>query len=283
MVQCGGCELIRLHPWPTPDELRAYYPENYWFVPEGTSGKLAQFYRRFVLADHVRFVWRALRESGLPGPVLDVGCGGGLLLAMLRERGARVVGLDLAQAAASVTWNVSGVPAICGSLSRPPIAGQSCAAVTMFHVLEHLYDPAAYLDEARKMLPAEGRLIVQVPNAECWQFLLFGENWNGIDIPRHLLHFRTADLRRLVEDCGFQVIREKHFSWRDNPAGLATTLAPGLDPMARRVRGVGESAPWALAKDVAYLGLTAASWPFTLLEAACRRGSSIMLEARKTP
>ena len=73
----------------------------------------------------------------------------------------------------------------------------------------------------------------------------------------------------------------KHFSLRDNPAGMATTLAPDLDPMARRVRGVQESTAQKLCKDLIYAALTVASTPFTMLEAACRAGSTIMLEARK--
>ena len=43
------------------------------------------------------------------------------------------------------------MPAVCGdALSRPPFPRSSCAAVTMlFHVLEHLYDPAVYLRKSR--------------------------------------------------------------------------------------------------------------------------------------
>src|SRR5581483_3415895 len=96
IVECRKCRLIRLHPQPSPVELRDYYPPNYWFVPESTAAdRLEQWYRRFVLRDHLHFVERALEESEEDGLVLDVGCGGGLFLQMLAERKkARVVGLD---------------------------------------------------------------------------------------------------------------------------------------------------------------------------------------------
>lgn len=151
----------------------------------------------------------------------------------------------------------------------------------MFHVLEHLYDPATYLDVAHQLLRPDGRLIVQVPNSACWQFLLLGDRWNGIDVPRHLIDFRLADLDALLDNCGFEVLRHKHFSLRDNPTGLASSLAPGLDPMARRIRKVVETQRQRLIKDFLYLGLSAACLPFTLLEAACRAGATIMVEARK--
>jgi hypothetical protein len=127
----------------------------------------------------------------------------------------------------------------------------------------------------------DGRLILQVPNAACWPFLLLGDRWNGIDVPRHLINFRLSDLDGLLDHCGFEVLRHKHFSLRDNPAGLATSLAPMLDPMARRLRGVAETTRARLWKDLLYVALVGASLPFTLLEAACRAGSTIMVEARK--
>lgn len=283
IVECRECRLIRLHPQPSSLELRDYYPQGYWFTPEATAAdRLEQWYRRFVLCDHLRFVERALRESGEPGLVLDVGCGGGLFLQMLARRGQKeVAGLDFSLEAANVAWRRSGVPAVCATLSRPPFAAGSCSAITMFHVLEHLYDPASHLQAAHGLLRPGGRLIVQVPNAACWQFLLLGERWNGIDVPRHLIDFRLADMDSLLDHCGFEVLRHKHFSLRDNPAGLATSLAPMLDPMARRLRHSVETLPRRLWKDLAYVALVAASVPFTLLEAACRAGSTIMVEARK--
>ncbi len=282
IVECRRCHLLRLSPMPDPAELRQYYPDNYWYVPEmEAAGQWVERYRRIVLRDHTRFVGRALRECGETGPILDVGCGGGLFLRLMAERGLPVFGLDFCLEAASVAWTNNGVPAVCGSLSRAPFMPGSVAVVTMFHVLEHLYNPASYLESAHALLKDDGRLVIQVPNAQCWQFLLLGENWSGLDVPRHLLTFRPRDLEVLLDQCGFEVLRTKFFSLRDNPAGMASSLAPWLDPMARRIRRVPETPNMRLFKDVVYFALTAACLPFSMLEAACHAGSTIMVEARK--
>src|SRR5262249_18434806 len=160
------------------------------------------------------------------GPLLDVGCGGGLFLRMLRQRGFRGIGLDFSLEAARVAWSQNGAPAVRASLEDAPFRPESCAAITLFHVLEHLYEPAGYLTAARELLRPNGRLILQVPNAACWQFRLLGAAWNGVDVPRHLYDFRPADLDRMLGGCGFEPVRRKFFSLRDNPAGLATSLAP---------------------------------------------------------
>ncbi len=273
---------MRLYPQPPPEALARYYPPQYWFAARGgLADRLEEGYRRIVLRDHVWFVDRAIRESGESGPVLDVGCGGGLFGKLLAERGHHAIGLDSSRDAARVAWDQNHVPTICARLEQAPFARESCAAVTMFHVLEHLHEPARYIEASRDILKPKGRLIVQVPNAASWQFRLFGSAWNGVDVPRHLIDFKAADIDRLLRSSGFEVLRHKHFSLRDNPAGLATTLAPALDPMARRVRP-GNNAPRPqLLLDLAYFALVAASVPFTVLEASCRSGSTIMVEARK--
>jgi SAM-dependent methyltransferase len=217
-------------------------------------------------------------QTSQTAPVLDVGCGGGLFGRMLAERGWRVLGLDYSREAATLAWRVNGMPVVCGELSAAPLPRGRFAAVTMFHVLEHVYDPPAYIRAAGDLLVSGGKLIVQVPNADCWQFRLLGRRWNGLDIPRHLTDFRARDLRTLLADCGFELLREKQFSLRDNPAGLASSLAPSLDPMARRIRGV--TAASALA-DALYFALVLASVPFAIAEAICGAGSTVMIEARK--
>jgi SAM-dependent methyltransferase len=199
---------------------------------------------------------------------------------MMRERGFEVVGLDFSREAAAVAWQRQKTPAMVADFAGAPLRANSFAAITMFHVVEHLYDPRRYMEVARGLLMRGGRLIVQVPNAASWQCRLLGRAWNGIDVPRHLFDFRDSDLQKVLESAGFEVVRRKYFSLRDNPAGLASSLAPSLDPMARRVRRVAESGGARLAKDLVYLVMVLAAAPFAALEAACGAGSTVMVEAR---
>jgi SAM-dependent methyltransferase len=276
VVECARCGLVRLEP--VPADLSRFYPKNYWFKPGGSfAARLEEQYRRLLIRDHVAFVEQALRTAG--GPILDVGCGGGLFLGMLQELGAHVLGLDNSHEAARAAWEQNRVTVLLGDLLRAPVAQGSCGVVTMFHVLEHLPDPGGFLKAARGLLKPGGRLVVQVPNLDCWQYCLLGRRWNGVDVPRHLTDFRARDLEKLLGQCGFRVRRRKFFSWRDNPAGLATSLAPGLDPMARNVRGLDSSGGEKLVKDLIYLALVVTSVPFAMAEAAAGKGSTVMLEA----
>ena len=276
VIECSGCALIRLFPRPTPDELASFYPEEYWWKADETFlGRLTEIYRRFVLWDHVRFI----AASPIPdGPILDVGCGAGALVEALRRRGLPAAGVDSSPRAAHLT-GAGDAPAVCAALPDTPFAAASLAAVTLFHVLEHVADPAECLLAARRLLQPGGRLFVQLPNAASWQFLLLGRRWSALDVPRHLVHFRAEDLEDLLTGCGFRVMRRKFFSLRDNPASLATSLFPGWEPVVRRVRGVREPAAIGAIKSFLYLGLVVLSLPFALWEAAAKAGSTVLIEA----
>jgi hypothetical protein len=43
---------------------------------------------------------------------------------------------------------------------------------------------------------------------------------------RHLLHFGLKDLEALLDKCGFEMLRSKHFSLRDNPQGWPSASRP---------------------------------------------------------
>ncbi len=280
VVECSACRLIRLRPTPTADEVRSFYRDSYWWETDSSaSGRLAELYRQFVLGDHVRFVTSHGKHSA---PVLDVGCGGGAFVRALIDRGIPAVGLDVSPIAAGMARVEGYSTAVCGALPFSPFAARSFSAVTLLHVLEHVPDPAALLLAIDDLLIPGGKLIVQVPNAASWQFLLLGERWSGLDMPRHLTHFRAADLESLLAGCGFTVRRRKFFSLRDNPASLATSLCPSLEPVVRRVRGIKESSPVRLLKDALYASLVAAALPLTLVEAASGAGATVMLEAMRT-
>jgi SAM-dependent methyltransferase len=273
--------MVRLYPRPEPAELRRFYPARESPAPhDAAPGFWKQLLRRCLFRDHARFVRRALAEVPGNGPILDVNCGTGLFLRELNLAQHRLVGLDFSADSAAIAWARNAVPAVCGALPSAPFPAGTFSVITMFQVLEHLFDPSVYIEAAAHLLCPEGRLIVQVPNAGSWQFLLLGEHWSGLDIPRHLLLFKDEDLKSLLEFCGFEVVRRKRFSLRDDPLLLATSLAPGLSPDVRRARGVEENQAAAIVKSALFGLLWLIALPVAALESASRGGATLTMEAR---
>jgi SAM-dependent methyltransferase len=285
ILECVNCRLIRLHPRPEPkDGWRWPAAKRTPIEAEGAGSfteRLRRAYHQFALRGRIHFVERALAESGERGLVLDIGCGEGALLEGMAARGHRnLLGVDAAPEAARAA-SLCGVPAIGAMLPDAPLRAGSCAVITMFELLERVPDPAACLRAAHTLLAPNGRLVVQTPNAGSWQFLLFGENWSGLGVPGRLVHFRRKDVEKLLGRCGFETVRVRHFSLGDDPTGMARSIAPGFDPAVRQARGVKETPRMRVWKDVVFMALAAACVPFTVLEAACNAGSTVMIEARK--
>jgi SAM-dependent methyltransferase len=79
--------------------------------------------------------------------------------------------------------------------------------VTLWNVLEHLYDPKATLLEIRRILRPGGLLVIALPNLDCLDAHIFGPAWSGYDVPRHLYVFSEATLTRMLAQTGFRVLR----------------------------------------------------------------------------
>ena len=281
IVECRGCGLLRLDPRPEEDKMEMYYPDRYW-VYGGTRKGLAGIYRSFVLRDHLRFVKKAVKRMGKKqARILDIGCGAGDLLGALRKLGHAGIGLDISESALKSAAELQ-VPGVRADYDEPPFADGSFDVVSMFHVLEHVPDPDYAIAVAVRLLNPNGRLVVQVPNADCMQYAILGRFWIGLDVPRHTYAYRRLDLEQLFQRNGLVITRRKYFSWRDNAPSLATSLAPWLDPMSRRVRRPKQANILRLCGDLAYFALTLACWPFAIFESIFRRGATIMVEGEKT-
>ena len=284
---CSACDCLFIDPPPTSQEIEGFYPAEYWWnASPGALKGLEAVYRRIALRDHIAFISAAARraESGAqPVRLLDVGCGSGTLLGLMKQRGFEVMGVDFSSEAARIAGAQNGVNVVVGSLKDAGFAAESFDVVTLFHVLEHVTNPRDVLMEARRILKPNGRLVLQVPNIQSWQFRLFGAKWYGLDIPRHVIDYSKQSVCRLLNESGFNPARIRNFNLRDNAPALASSISPGLDPLSRTVRQRREQTPepaaigWA--RHVLYLGLVILSYPFAILESAVGHGATVMVEA----
>jgi 2-polyprenyl-3-methyl-5-hydroxy-6-metoxy-1,4-benzoquinol methylase len=287
---CSACDCFFLNPMPGGEEIAGFYPDQYWWkgARPGVLKRLESLYRRVVLHDHVSFIIRATRNLARNAgevELLDVGCGSGTLMGILKHRGFRVLGVDFSREAASVAEIENGVQVLVGPLEQASFKETTFDVVTLFHVMEHVANPRDLLSEIRRILKPDGCLILQVPNIDSWQSKVFGAQWYGLDIPRHLIDYSKAAMLRLLSDSGFSVRRIRHFNLRDNAPALVSSIFPSLDPVSRAVRhqrhDMEETATAAWARHLSYLFFVLCAWPIAMIESAFGHGATIMIEARR--
>jgi 2-polyprenyl-3-methyl-5-hydroxy-6-metoxy-1,4-benzoquinol methylase len=284
LSECSNCRCLFIDPPPNDEEIAGFYPTQYWW--SGSGGplkKLEGAYRKMALRDHVTFIARAAHGTQL----LDVGCGSATLLGLMKQRGFEVRGFDSSEEAAQIAKSENGVDVTVGNrLQDAGFADGSFDLVTLFHVMEHVTDPRSVLAEVRRLLKPSGRLVLQVPNIESWQFSFFGVRWYGLDVPRHVVNYSNRAMQKLLAESGFKVVRTRHFNLRDNAPAFASSMFPVLDPVSRgvrqRQRNQKETALASWLKHVCYLSAVLAAQPFAIAEAIAGKGATIMIEAART-
>jgi len=284
LFRCRSCGCIFQHPFPDRSALAAFYPKDYWWSESAARGNraarilqsLEKTYREFVIKDHVRFLDECARRHPQQGKLLlDIGCGNGTFLHSARSRGFIAHGMDASARAVEIARRQYGFPVCQGEVGSRVWDGSRFDFITMFHILEHLPDPGSALKYARELMRPGGVLILQVPNISSVQARLFSGRWYGLDVPRHLINFTPGALAFLLEEAGFEFRLETRFSLRDNPASIASSLAPWLDPIHRKGTGADSTPVLSGVLEAAYFGLFLLSVLPALLESACGRGGTL--------
>jgi SAM-dependent methyltransferase len=207
-VRCTCCGLAYQNPRIELSQIREYYDDQYIAHRKNRDwGLMAPLFSRALDrldAGKDRLVrrYKALSRSS---QILDVGCGAGTFLQRMRTRyGAVVTGVDFKDLSSSPS--MEGVDFRCGLFYDLPFESDRFDLVTMWHFLEHDYDPLRSLCMARRVLEREGRLIVEVPRLDSRTFAWFGDRWPGLQAPQHTVLFDRASLIRFVERAGLQVV-----------------------------------------------------------------------------
>ena len=127
------------------------------------------------------------------GPVLDVACGAGFGLAMLRQAGLHALGADLDAAALIEVRQAHGaVPLVRADAAHLPLPDASMAAVVSFETIEHVPDAEGLLRDVARVLRRDGQLVLSTPNR------LFGPAWLHANNPFHVREFAGDELAELL-------------------------------------------------------------------------------------
>ncbi|MGI9591439.1 MAG: methyltransferase domain-containing protein [Myxococcota bacterium] len=288
IVACPTCGLGRFEPPLAGDEVARFYPEEYYGQLGTKFQPAVERMVRWVGSRHIAYLSRGVPPGGR---TMDVGCGRGVILGSLADRGFEVHGVERTAAAAAGADPRASIR-IAPRLADAGYPERHFDEVVIWHVLEHLADPLETLVEVHRILRPGGRLVVAVPNFASAQARWSGPDWFHLDAPRHLFHFSLEALCRLLLEVGFTVESEHHFSLRQNPFGWIQSALNRFTGLPRNGlytllhdRPHGAPAPFDPATRFQLrmwfaLGLVPALLT-TLVETVLRNGATVHVSARR--
>ena len=214
---CDDCGLGFLNPQPTWAELVPYYPPDYLCYNTHVE-------------DEERVVEEAKRQGehrhiSIPAGkrLLDVGCGGGSFLQVLKKLVVEVKGVEPGESAAAAARD-SGLDVFTGTLEEYIAQNgtdEKFDVITCSHVLMATPSPAQTLDCMRQLLAPDGYIWVAVPNADCESARLLGWRWHSAYFPRNIIQFTPKTLSKAGEVAGLEIRRQSTYSF---PEAVAFSL-----------------------------------------------------------
>jgi len=136
------------------------------------------------------------------GRTLDIGCGFGEMPLLMREHGFSAAGLD--ESPASINYLQTHYPQIewfRGEFSALVATLGQFDVVTLYHVLEHIPHPIAFMKLLRNIVRPGGYIILEVPNTGGLSARLHGRHWHFY-LEHHVNYFQDKHLRILAKAIG---------------------------------------------------------------------------------
>jgi SAM-dependent methyltransferase len=180
-----------------------YKSEDYVSHSSTKKGLVNSVYnkvRNYTLNQKVKLVKRLVTGRDL----LDVGAGTGHFLKRAQDNGFSVLGLEPDEDARKVAHEQNNVNLqTLDSLSTLTPSSYDC--VTMWHVLEHVYNLQEDTKQIASLIKEKGVWIIAVPNHTSFDGTHYGSFWAAYDVPRHLYHFSPATIVPFIEQLGFKL------------------------------------------------------------------------------
>ncbi|MBU6257348.1 MAG: class I SAM-dependent methyltransferase [Burkholderiales bacterium] len=208
VARCTDCGLVQLDPMPSAEQLIALYPSD--------------FYAYHDLAARRPGWMRWLKERLFPslivvdpgfehaGHVLDSGCGSGWSLLKFRDAGWQCIGVEPSGAAARFGREQYGLDIRTGTVLSEKLPAGQFDYIRSNHSLEHDPDCDATIAEFRRLIRADGRLLIGVPNIDSAAARWFGRYWWYLGAPVHTYNFSLHHLSALLAKHGFEVLSVRY-------------------------------------------------------------------------
>ena len=206
---CQSCGFRFTQNVPNQSHAGPYYEsEDYVSHSDNTEGFIHKVYhiaRRYMLKSKRSLVSRHANGKSL----LDIGSGTGYFPAIMKEAGYEVMGVEINDSARAYSKQKFGINVVKPAIFENKELNKKFDIITMWHVLEHVYDMHGYISNIHDILNDNGHIIIALPNYKSYDGSHYNTYWAGYDVPRHLWHFTAKDIQFIANKHGYELKTKK--------------------------------------------------------------------------
>ncbi len=205
LYRCRECGLRFIHPQPDDSVLQEIYGAGYFLGENNEESETRVSNLKSATAS--RYLDRLKEYAGSnTGRLLEIGCGGGNLLAEARSRGFEVKGVEISPSAAARANKLLGEESVLiGTIERVSLPEGSFDIIISADSIEHVRDPVLFLQRVWKLLKPAGVVFIVTPSLDSWSARLMGRHWMEYKI-EHLYYFGKESMKRALRRTGFESI-----------------------------------------------------------------------------
>lgn len=191
--ECLECGLHYTKQVPSAETIGTFYKADSYDSHRLDNQTLISRAYRFVRNINIQKKIKWISRYTKTGRVVDYGCGLGHLVARLKESNFNAEGFEIDADARTLAKNSLGVE-IHALESFIKTEDNSIAVLTMWHVLEHVYDLNSDFQQIVDKVEPNGVLFIAVPNFRSLDAKFYKKEWEAFDLPRHLYHFDNKSI-----------------------------------------------------------------------------------------
>lgn len=159
-----------------------------------------------------------IRRYAPAGTMLDIGAGVGLFLDEARKMGYRIRGFEPSMASVVAAKKLFGITFVNSEFRLT----RGVDIIVINHVLEHMKNPKATIQQCTKILSDHGTLVIGVPNFMSFMRMIKRGKWQSLIPEQHRWQFTLQTLDTLVLPHGFRRVavsyenhdRSVHYWWK---------------------------------------------------------------------
>jgi len=192
VVHCRRCGMVYVNPRPTATDIHRFYTDDFYNIsstPEQTILEKC----KVLQAKYDKI------KGMKPGTLLDIGCSKGEFMFMMKNKGWTVKGLEFSLKPP----NLFNLDIHYGDLVTAPFEKESFDLITLWAVLEHVYDPKETLASINRLIKPGGSLVMLVTNFNSIPARFMRHD----DIPRHTNMFTKKTITEMLNQTGFKPVK----------------------------------------------------------------------------